>query len=278
MPSSSMAEGLSKVDAPLVFLSHASADTEPARQLARGLRGAGLRVWLDADELAPGDLWMERIESALLGAQAFAVYVGPSGVQRWVDRETRLALERSVSEPGFSLIPVLGPGGSLEALPFFLRQHQVLDLREGLDSGGGLAVLVGALLEQGPRRVRLLPADETPFRGLLAFDVANSHLFFGRDQEAAELLEGLKRASFVAVVGGSGTGKSSLVRAGLVPLLHRGRFLPGDPRGGNWRVAICRPRRASLRRAGPMPAGARPRPLGFREDSGGGRGALTARA
>ncbi len=47
--------------------------------------------------------------------------------------------------------------------------------------------------------------------------------------------------SFVAVVGDSGSGKSSLVRAGLIPALHRGRFHDGKSWVESWRVAIVRP-------------------------------------
>jgi hypothetical protein len=79
---------------------------------------------------------------------------------------------------------------------------------------------------------------ENPYPGLRHFDTQESHLFFGRDQQIAELVERLERNRFVAVVGVSGRGKSSLVRAGLLPALERGRF--GDA-GMRWRVIMTRP-------------------------------------
>jgi nucleotide-binding universal stress UspA family protein len=115
---------------PRVFLSHAGADTEAARQLAKILRKNGVTVWFDKDSLLPGDRWMEQIEKAIRGASAMLVYVGRRGVQDWVDREVRFGLERNTQDPqGFHLIPVLGEDSDLGLLPPFLRQQQCADLR-----------------------------------------------------------------------------------------------------------------------------------------------------
>ena len=77
-----------------------------------------------------------------------------------------------------------------------------------------------------------------PFPGLRPFEIDESNLFFGRDGQSDELLERLRRARFLAVVGTSGSGKSSLIRAGLLPALYGG--LMGDA-GSSWRIAIHRP-------------------------------------
>jgi tetratricopeptide (TPR) repeat protein len=77
-----------------------------------------------------------------------------------------------------------------------------------------------------------------PFPGLRPFDAHENHLFFGRDGQSDDLLRRLRRQRFIAVVGTSGSGKSSLVRAGLLPALHGG-FMLGA--GSNWRVAVLRP-------------------------------------
>jgi hypothetical protein len=226
---------------PNLFLSHAGEDSAAAKDLANRLRQAGLEVWLDVDELKPGDRWMEALEQALARATAFAVCVGRSGIQRWVDREVRVALDRNTRDHSFRIIPILGPGSAPESLPAFLSHHQWLDLRQGVREPSELQQLVGAILEKEPAVVSLLPADQPPFRGLFVFDVEHAHLFFGRDRETEELLERLRADPFLAVVGDSGSGKSSLVRAGLVPALHRGRFYDGTAWVKSWRVAICRP-------------------------------------
>ncbi|MGB8910100.1 MAG: ATP-binding protein [Candidatus Cybelea sp.] len=88
-----------------------------------------------------------------------------------------------------------------------------------------------------------------PFPGLRAFEADEEHLFFGREAQIDELLAHLRRRRFVAVIGASGSGKSSLVRAGLLPALHGG-FMAAA--GSRWHMAVMRPGRspiASLARA-----------------------------
>ena len=77
-----------------------------------------------------------------------------------------------------------------------------------------------------------------PFPGLRSFEADEEYLFFGREQQVDELLGRLRRHRFLAVVGTSGSGKSSLVRSGLVPALHSGYMVAA---GSTWRVAVMRP-------------------------------------
>ena len=90
------------------------------------------------------------------------------------------------------------------------------------------------------------PAEDLgrgPFKGLASFDVADADLFFGRERLVAELVARLAGASLLGVVGPSGSGKSSAVRAGLVPAIRSG-VLPGSD---GWRVAVLRPGEHPLR-------------------------------
>ena len=67
----------------------------------------------------------------------------------------------------------------------------------------------------------LAPADvPCPYKGLLPFQPEDRELFFGREQLVKDLAERLRGSRVLAVVGPSGSGKSSLVRAGLVPALQ----------------------------------------------------------
>jgi tetratricopeptide (TPR) repeat protein len=77
-----------------------------------------------------------------------------------------------------------------------------------------------------------------PFPGLRPFEASEGHLFFGREGQSEETLRRLRLHRFLAMVGSSGSGKSSLVRAGLLPYLYGG-FLSGA--GSHWRVALFRP-------------------------------------
>src|SRR5918992_675436 len=77
-----------------------------------------------------------------------------------------------------------------------------------------------------------------PFPGLRPFEFHESLLYFGRDGQSEQVIRKLGSTRFVAVVGTSGSGKSSLVRAGLLPTLYGG-FMTSA--GSDWRVAIMRP-------------------------------------
>jgi uncharacterized coiled-coil DUF342 family protein/energy-coupling factor transporter ATP-binding protein EcfA2 len=77
-----------------------------------------------------------------------------------------------------------------------------------------------------------------PFPGLRAFEPEEDYLFFGREKETDELRRRLRVSRFLAVIGSSGSGKSSLVKSGLIPSLHAG-FMAGA--GSNWRVVTLRP-------------------------------------
>ncbi len=78
----------------------------------------------------------------------------------------------------------------------------------------------------------------SPFPGLRPFEPEEDHLFFGREKEIDELLRRLHQTRFLPVIGASGSGKSSLVRSGLIPSLHSGFMISA---GSSWRVAILRP-------------------------------------
>ena len=80
--------------------------------------------------------------------------------------------------------------------------------------------------------------DIRPFPGLRPFDEQEDFLFFGREGQSEQILGAMRRTRLLAVVGASGSGKSSLVRAGLIRYLH-GEFLATG--GARWRVALMRP-------------------------------------
>jgi WD40 repeat protein len=82
-----------------------------------------------------------------------------------------------------------------------------------------------------------------PYPGLRPFEPDEADLFFGREEHVDALLTRLSASHFVAVVGESGAGKSSLVRAGLLPALEAGFVVEA---GADWRVAVLRPGGAPL--------------------------------
>jgi len=77
-----------------------------------------------------------------------------------------------------------------------------------------------------------------PFPGLRPFEPEEDHLFFGREKEVDELLRRLRSCRFLSVIGTSGSGKSSLVRSGLISALYSGFLVKA---GSGWRIAKFRP-------------------------------------
>ncbi|MBP7963676.1 MAG: TIR domain-containing protein [Caldilineaceae bacterium] len=95
------------------------------------------------------------------------------------------------------------------------------------------------------------PLPDCPYPGMLPFSMEQSDRFYGRDQEIEEILQRLRLHPFLMVIGPSGSGKSSLVFAGVIPALHRNASLGA----GMWHVHIFRPGstpRANLRAAPPQ--------------------------
>ncbi|MCA2970683.1 MAG: SUMF1/EgtB/PvdO family nonheme iron enzyme [Acidobacteriaceae bacterium] len=94
-----------------------------------------------------------------------------------------------------------------------------------------------------------------PFIGIRSFEPAESPLFHGRKPHVQQLLRVLAAHRLVTVTGTSGSGKSSLVKAGLLPALHRGYLRGATTR---WRTAVLRPGPAPLLRLGEALAEAQP--------------------
>src|SRR4051812_6116264 len=234
---------------PLLFLSHAGIDTEAARALKQRIEAApeacehGLRVWFDKDDLIAGEPWLTQLQEAIQRrSAAFAVYVGSRGVVNWVDAEIQLALGRAVTDPAYRFIPILAPQApGPEALPGFVALYQgVADVESRPDQ---FAKLVAAILGRDAAGTAKLEAD--PFFGLKAVDEDRAHLFFGRERETEALLQLQRREPLVIVTGDSGSGKSSLIRAGLVPRWRGGALaeaLGERPADIIWHVVHTQPR------------------------------------
>jgi WD40 repeat protein len=79
---------------------------------------------------------------------------------------------------------------------------------------------------------------ENPFPGLRPFKIEESHLFFGREGQSDEVLLKLSKSRFVGVIGPSGSGKSSFIYCGVLPILYGGFLTDASP---NWEVVVTRP-------------------------------------
>src|SRR5271165_4416534 len=145
----------------------------------------------------------------------------------WIPLESvsTIQVQFDSRSPNLPVIPVLLP--DCEPPLGFLRQLTWVDLRtQALDLG--IAILAKAARGEPPgpdlqKHLDVVRASICPYRGLLHFREEDAPFFFGREVPVERRMEEMQRQPFVAVVGASGSGKSSVVRAGLVPKLRRDR-------------------------------------------------------
>jgi WD40 repeat protein/energy-coupling factor transporter ATP-binding protein EcfA2 len=207
----------------LLFISHSSFDRAAALEVKERLAAAGFAaLFLDFDPaygIPAGRDWQPELYAQLRKADGVIFLASAASVaSQWCITEVGLA--QSLGKP---------------VLPLRLEAGIRLGLLDGVQwielSDGETAF---TRLLAGLRRAGLDPADSfawdptrSPYPGLESFSGDDAAVFFGRDDEIDRLLELLQptlqrgAGRFVAVVGPSGSGKSSLMRAGLLPRLER---------------------------------------------------------
>jgi hypothetical protein len=230
-----------------VFISYSRADARYAADIDSVLRQKGLRTFFDRRNLVPGLPWVRALEETIRAAKSALILVGPSGLGNTQQYERELAFVRQTRDPAFPVVPVLLPNA--RDPPFnFLRVVTWVDFSQVtkiLDAPDELQRLLTALQTRltGVEPGKL---DICPYRGLDAFREEDSAFFFGRGSAndptspIGQLVGKVRDHKFVMVVGRSGSGKSSLVYAGLVPTLRHepNRF---------WNVLSLRPGSEPLR-------------------------------
>lgn len=209
-----------------VFLSYSRRDQIAVHAIADRLKAEGLNPFLDIWGLARGQPWQEALERALNNCRAVAVFLGPGEMGSWQQREMRYALDQQIGSRAndLAVIPVLLPGLK-DPSPGFLTQNTWVDLRDERDSIE-FDALVAAISGKGSDEQQDQRRDPrlgvSPYRGLGAFREEDASYYFGRAAKIKELIAKTETKSFVPVLGPSGSGKSSLVYAGLLPHLRRG--------------------------------------------------------
>jgi WD40 repeat protein len=217
------------------FFSYNSRDGELVEEVARSIHAQGPRVFFDRWYLSLGKPWREKLEEVLNSCGAAVIFVGPGEMGEWQNPEITVALDRQARDKSFLVIPVLLPNA--EPPRGFLAQFTWLDFRQGIDDVEALRRLGAAIRGELPSSD--VPSDLVeilcPYRGLLPFREEDASFFFGRETFTERLVGAVKAHSFVALIGPSGSGKSSVAHAGLVPQLRRGLD------GKVWAVATLRP-------------------------------------
>jgi WD40 repeat protein len=208
-----------------LFLSYNSADRSFVIAVQRLLEARSITTFLDRDQLSPGLPWPVALEEGLRNVRGVAVFIGRD-LGGWQKREMWFALDRQVREEKerrlFPVIPVLLPGADLTACFLFLNTW--IDLRSGLDgtvTAESLDAFESAIKATEPAAATERVSTVRPYRGLEAFREEDAAFFAGRTAFARQLFDFTLGRDLVAVVGPSGSGKSSVVQAGLIPLLRR---------------------------------------------------------
>jgi WD40 repeat protein len=226
-----------------VFLSHNSKEKSAVERIAEKLKREAVEPWLDKWCLTPGGDWQDELAEGLRRSTSCAVFIGPEGIGDWARLEFKLATDRMAKDRNFRvflvLLPDLPEPFDTSSLPPFLSTRTWVDMRRGVGDPRALQTFINAVkgIAPGPE-TPIAPRDDIcPYRGLRAFDEEHSEFFFGRDGDVQRLVEKLKSTRFLAVLGASGSGKSSVVRAGLLPALRKGALTESE----TWSVRVFTP-------------------------------------
>jgi len=232
-----------------IFISHSSKDNAWAERIRDWLKGGEHKrkpelrynsLFLDFDPeqgIPVGTSWRATLYQKLQLSRAVIVLCSePYCASQWCVSELAIAIDR-----GKLVLPVRINDGPL---PRLLAETQgtgleVIDLEQGSEDGWrrlerGLEALTWRELQEWP------PAgepDEPPFPGLSSFERKHAPVFFGQDTVLGQLQDKLRNlpaveSRLLMILGASGCGKSSLLRAGLVPWLADGdrrRWIVLDP-------------------------------------------------
>ncbi|HYX48633.1 MAG TPA: TIR domain-containing protein, partial [Ktedonobacteraceae bacterium] len=218
-----------------VFLLYHYNDKLAVDQLSNRLSAGGITAWTGINPLI-GESLPRDTREALMSSRNCVVILGPSGDRPWQNEELRELLWRRVSrsDEDFKAIPVLLPGAerpSQSSLPGYLTSSPWVEFRFRLEDDAAFSELRREIAGVEPVGGGLFHPTANPYRGLQAFDVDDGRFFFGREAQTQWLLEKLrisfgsrKETRFLAILGPSGSGKSSLARAGLLSALKRGEI------------------------------------------------------
>jgi energy-coupling factor transporter ATP-binding protein EcfA2 len=211
---------------PAIFISHSNRDQKVADDITTSLKHLGFEeVFLDFDKdtgIGAGADWEKTLYEKLSRCHALLLVLTPNWLaSTWCRIE--LAQARAL---GKVILPVIcAPLGDQYVLP----EVQAVDLLDW--KSGGLERLEQRLRAIANELARGFSFDPNrpPYPGIHAFEAEDAAIYFGRDEETRAVIERLDArrtqggARFLVVIGASGSGKSSLLKAGVLPQLSRRR-------------------------------------------------------
>ena len=202
-----------------LFLSYAHLDRVPAKQLQRSLQRADYQVFMDTDAVGgipAGTLWADELYRNIERADIVVFLASEASLASpWCHTELSVAVARrrhvvqvSLSEVGI---------------------HPVLSARQALPAAQSVSDIVQRLLADleksgfAPSERGIWDPNRSPYPGLFRLTAEYAPVFFGRDDEIDDIMNRLfgPKPAPILVVGASGSGKSSLLRAGVLARLER---------------------------------------------------------
>jgi DNA-binding SARP family transcriptional activator/WD40 repeat protein len=203
---------------------------EPARALVAFDEALALwrgRPFPDLDDWPAGQDEVRRLEALRteVEEERLAVAVSTGRAQESIAVAQELVRQSPYRERRWELLALAlyGGGRQAEALEAVARAKRTLRDDLGLEPGTELVVLERAILGHDPKLPQARAARSSqvcPYQGLTAFQPEDHDLFVGRESDVVACLRRLEEHPLLLVVGSSGSGKSSLVRAGIVPALR----------------------------------------------------------
>jgi WD40 repeat protein len=211
-----------------IFISHSGKDNEVAAAIGESIQRErpSWSLFYDKDNIRAGQRWQERLREELTSCRVVLALLSRNWLDSpWCFTEAVTATFRGKDVLGIETEDLTGD--DLARAPPILHERQRVRLRDG-DHRAWQEVLE-ALDRSGldPDDWFSIPPNVGPYPGLVAFDEKDAGAFFGRKQEITEYLaildtlRGPDRSQVLVISGASGSGKSSLLRAGLIPRLRR---------------------------------------------------------
>src|SRR5215813_4925988 len=213
-----------------IFISHSSKDDKLAAALGERIRRERptWSLFYDKDHIRAGQRWQERLREELQSCRVVLALLSHNWLDSpWCFTEAVMATFRGKDVIGIETEDLTTD--DLARTPPVFHERQRVRLRDG-DERSWQEILE-ALDRSGldPDDWFPIPPNVGPYPGLVAFDEKEAGVFFGRKQEITEYLgildtlRGPDRSQVLVISGASGSGKSSLLRAGLIPRLRRKR-------------------------------------------------------
>ncbi len=210
---------------PAIFVSHSSRDPAIAEDIRVWLKGLKFdEVFLDFDKhsgIGAGENWEKRLYEELARCHVVMLVLTPNWLEsKWCHAE--LTIARAL---GKVVLPVIC--SPIDNARTVLPQVQAVDLIDWKQDGFDRIRLRLDEITNELARGFTLPANRSPYPGFLAFEAEDAAIYFGRDAETRAVIEQLDQRrtrgepSFFVVIGASGAGKSSLLKAGVLPQLGR---------------------------------------------------------